>query len=87
MQWFRKYVLFPCTSLSRIVKEYKKIITINELTNLLPNPVPNASKGSFLKDVGVGNVLVKALELPEAKPEELKVLKGSNAAYKTKLQN
>jgi hypothetical protein len=37
--------------------------------------------------VGVGKVLVKALELPEANPEELKVWKGSKAAYKTKLQN
>ena len=62
--------------------KYKK----KKLTNLFPNPAaPNASNGSeFLKDVGVGKVLVKALEVPDANPEELNVLKGSNAAYKTK---
>ena len=58
---------------------------IKTLTNLLPNPLdPNASKGSGFLKVGVGKVLVKALELPEANPEELKVLKWSNAAYEIK---
>ena len=34
-----------------------------------------------MTELGVGKLLVKALELPEANPEELKLLKGSKAAY------
>ena len=37
-----------------------------------------------MTELGVGKLLVKALELPEANPEELKLLKGSKAAYKRK---
>ena len=35
-----------------------------------------------MTELGVGKLLVKALELPETNPEELKLLKGSKAAYK-----
>ena len=47
---------------------------------------PNAANGSLLDELGVGKLLVNALEFPEAKPEELKLLKGSKAAYKINKQ-
>ena len=36
----------------------------------------------MLDELGVGKFLVNALEFPETNPEELKLLKGSKAAYK-----
>ena len=45
----------------------------------LTNPLePKAENGSLLNELGVGKLVAKALEVPEAKPEEL--LKGSNVA-------
>ena len=51
------------------------------LTNLLE---PKAEKGSLLKELGVGKLVAKALEVPDAKPDEL--LKGSNAAYEQRIK-
>ena len=47
---------------------------------------PNAANGSLLDELGVGKLLVNALEFPEANPEELKLLKGSKATYKLKIK-
>ena len=56
-----------------------RMINKSKLTNLLE---PKAAKGSLL---GVGKLLALALVVPDTKPdEELKLEKGSNAAYKTK---
>ena len=62
-----------------MIKEFVRGYTRKKLTNLLD---PNAANGSLLDELGVGKLLVNALEFPEAKPEELKLLKGSKAAYK-----
>ena len=65
----------------RFVKDqgYKKKTKKTKLTILLD---PNAANGSLLDELGVGKLLVNALEFPETNPEELKLLKGSKAAYK-----
>ena len=53
---------------------------VQEEVLILTDLVPHAPKGSLLKDDGVGKALVWALEYPDAKPDELKLLlKGSNA--------
>ena len=57
----------------------KRKLKETKLTNLLD---PNAANGSLLDELGVGKLLVNALEFPETNPEELKLLKGSKAAYK-----
>ena len=56
---------------------------VTKLTNLLD---PNAANGSLLDELGVGKLLVNALEFPETNPEELKLLKGSKATYKLKIK-